>query len=225
MSQRENWCSIWSTPLQVLGPLTPGFLASLDSNSCLPSFMKLLKAQKSSLTLRSQTTAQRLSILSMSILTKCPMKKVALIIKYAYFNEPSFFPESGPSNHSRLGISLMLSNKAFFCTTSTFSRHSWQKQWSGTSDSLIIARNLTHCVLNHHFLFYLFIFLKLLYWSIIALQWCVSSCFITKWISCTYTYIPISPPSCVSLPSSLSHPSRWSQSTELIFLCYAAASH
>ena len=31
-----------------------------------------------------------------------------------------------------------------------------------------------------------------------------------------YTYIPISPPSCVSLPPSLSQPSRWSQSTELI---------
>ena len=40
-----------------------------------------------------------------------------------------------------------------------------------------------------------------------------------------YTYVPISPPSCVSLPPSLSHTSRWSQSTELISLCYAAASH
>ena len=40
-----------------------------------------------------------------------------------------------------------------------------------------------------------------------------------------YTYIPIPPPSCTSLPPSLSHPSRWSQSTELISLCYAAASH
>ena len=61
------------------------------------------------------------------------------------------------------------------------------------------------------------------YWSIIALQWCVSFCFITKWISYTYTYtyICISPPSCVSLPPSLSHPSRWSQSSELITLCYA----
>ena len=68
-------------------------------------------------------------------------------------------------------------------------------------------------------------FFKHLYWSIIALQWRVSFCFITKWISYTYTYIPISPPSCVSLPPSLSHPSRWSQSTELISLCYAAASH
>ena len=39
-----------------------------------------------------------------------------------------------------------------------------------------------------------------------------------------HTYIPICPPSCVSLPPSLSHPSRWSQSTELISLCSAAAS-
>ena len=36
-----------------------------------------------------------------------------------------------------------------------------------------------------------------------------------------YTYIAISPPSCISVPPSLSHPSRWSQSTELISLCYA----
>ena len=40
-----------------------------------------------------------------------------------------------------------------------------------------------------------------------------------------YIYIPISPPPCVSLPPSLSHPSRWSQSTELISLCYAVAPH
>ena len=40
-----------------------------------------------------------------------------------------------------------------------------------------------------------------------------------------YTYTPISPSSCASLPPSLSHLSRWSQSTKLISLCYAAASH
>ena len=37
--------------------------------------------------------------------------------------------------------------------------------------------------------------------------------------------IPMSPPPCNSLPPSLSNPSRWSRSTELISLCYAAASH
>ena len=49
-------------------------------------------------------------------------------------------------------------------------------------------------------------FLLFLYWSVIASQWCVSFCFITKWISYTYTYIPISPPSWVSLPPTLPIP-------------------
>ena len=43
-----------------------------------------------------------------------------------------------------------------------------------------------------------------------------------------YAYIYPHIPSLLSLPPalpSLSHPSRWSQSTELISLCYAAASH
>ena len=75
------------------------------------------------------------------------------------------------------------------------------------------------------FYFILFYFLKYLYWSIIALQCCVSFCYITKWISYAYTYIRICPPSWASLPPALSHLSKWSWSTESISLCYAAPSH
>ena len=75
-----------------------------------------------------------------------------------------------------------------------------------------------------------FSFFKHLYWSIIALQWCVSFCFITKWISHTYTYVPTSPPSCVSPPPTLPIPLLQAVTKHradlpvLISLCYAAAS-
>ena len=64
-----------------------------------------------------------------------------------------------------------------------------------------------------------------LYWSIIVSQYHVSFCCTTKRISYMHTHVPICPPSWASLLSSLSHPSRSSQSTEPISLCYAAASH
>ena len=70
-----------------------------------------------------------------------------------------------------------------------------------------------------------FFFLIDLYWSIIALQYCVSFRCTTKRISHMHTHVPISPPTWASIPSSLSQPSRSLQSTEPISPCYAAASH
>ena len=75
------------------------------------------------------------------------------------------------------------------------------------------------------FLFCFCFFLIHLYWSIIASQYRVSFCCTTKRISHMHTHVPISPASWASLPPSLSHPSRSSQSTEQISLCYGAASH
>ena len=77
----------------------------------------------------------------------------------------------------------------------------------------------THIHTNTHF------FLIDLYWTIIASQYCVSFCCTTKQISHMHAHVPIYPPYWAFLPSSLSHPSRSSQSTEPISLCYAAASH
>ena len=93
-----------------------------------------------------------------------------------------------------------------------------------TSFSCLVSSSLTSRKILGDWDWHIYtIFLIDLYWSIIASQYCVSFCCAPKWISRMYTYIPTSPPSWASLPPSLSHPSRWSQSTELISLCYAAA--
>ena len=63
------------------------------------------------------------------------------------------------------------------------------------------------------------------YWSIVALQRCVSAVQQSESairINISRYLFPLASP---SLPPSLSHPSRWSQSIELISLWYAAASH
>ena len=49
-------------------------------------------------------------------------------------------------------------------------------------------------------------FLKNFYWSIVDLQCCVSFRCSAKWISYIYIYVPISLPSCVSLPPTLPIP-------------------
>ena len=68
-----------------------------------------------------------------------------------------------------------------------------------------------------------FLFFSFFNWSVIALQCCVSFCYITTCISHMYRYIP----SLLDLPptSPPSHPSMSSENTELSSLSYTAAFH
>ena len=68
-----------------------------------------------------------------------------------------------------------------------------------------------------------YISMSFCYWSLIALQCCVSFYCITHWISHMYTNIPSLSGLLPTFPTS--HPSRSSQSTELSSLCYRAGSH
>ena len=72
------------------------------------------------------------------------------------------------------------------------------------------------------------LFLKIFFTSLLEYKCFTMLCqfLLYNKVNQLYVYIyPISPPSCIFLPPSLSHPSRSSQSIELISLCYAAASH
>ena len=75
-------------------------------------------------------------------------------------------------------------------------------------------------LLRTHSTQWFFIFNFLLEYNFI--MYCVCFCCTTAGISYKYTYIPSL---LILLPTSPSHPSRSSQSTELSFPCYTAASH
>ena len=60
----------------------------------------------------------------------------------------------------------------------------------------VINFGLTYGTFNftvNFFMMSLILFFFDFYWGITALQWCVSFCFVTKWVSYTYTYVPLSP--------------------------------
>ena len=83
--------------------------------------------------------------------------------------------------------------------------------WKETEVSIFFYHIFIQIVLYIYIYIYFFLrswifVFKHLYWSITASKWCVSFCFITKWISYTYTHVPISLPSHITLPPTLPIP-------------------
>ena len=135
----------------------------------------------------------KVSVHNSFLLLNCSRTVLCFLKYFVKTQEPSLIPQWAPSRHLA----------EVPCMKWVFSKY---------LVDYVVYRKCLHCTFvgllwccNSVIFPYSFFFLHL-YWSILALQWCVSFCFITKWISYTYTYIPISPPSCISLPHSLSHP-------------------
>ena len=79
-------------------------------------------------------------------------------------------------------VSLNCSNPNNLWPIPTIIRKSIYYAWYSCSLKIVISNVLGVVPCAMYFFFF-----KHLYWSIIALQWCVSFCVITKWISYTYT--------------------------------------
>ena len=87
--------------------------------------------------------------------------------------------------------------------------HSWKQHW------ILLSIMASALLFKSISILSLFLF----YWSVIALQCCISFCCTITWNSYMYTYIP----SLLSLPPfPASYPSRSSQ-TKQSSLCYTAA--
>ena len=150
---------------------------------------------------------------------------VALFLFYFFLTRShSLFPRTTRHWHQPYPTCLCQVMRYSACRTLhwiAFGGSSFQ----GLEEHFFIVNYTQICQVISKFWWKVYNFFFNLYWRLIASQYCVSFCCTTERISHIHTHAPILLPSWASLPSSLSHPSRSSQSTEPISLCYAAASH